>query len=97
MRVTGKSSHWKKIKALFRKRTKVPISFGNGGRRMVLKIAEIIIPDIDRVIIRLVKMGKLNDKTVKLNFSPPNNIGSQPNKNNKRAAVAHDQNPSRIV
>ena len=64
---------------------------------MVLKIAETNIPIIEIVIICEVKIGRLKDKTEKLNFEPPKSIGSQPSKNNKSAAVAHDQNPSIIV
>ena len=70
---------------------------GTGGKSTVLKIADTIIPSIETVIIWLVKIGRLKDKTEKLNFDPPKSIGNQPNKNNKRAAVAHDQNPSIIV
>ena len=63
----------------------------------MLRIADTNIPNIEIVIIRLVKIGRLKDKTEKLNFWPPKSIGNHPNKNNKRAAVAHDQNPSKIV
>ena len=73
------------------------IVFGTGGKSIVLKIADTNIPTIETVIIWLVKIGKLKDKTEKLNFCPPSQIGSQPSKNNKSAAVAHDQNPSIIV
>lgn len=67
------------------------ISFGKGGKSMVLKIAEINIPAIEMVIILPVSIGKLNDKTVKLNFVPPNKIGNQPKINKSKAAVAQDQ------
>src|SRR5258706_13018937 len=70
------------------------IPFGIGGKSIVLKTAEITIPIKETVITLLVKIGKLKDKTVKLNFSPPKKIGSQPRTNSKRDAVAHDQYPS---
>ena len=63
----------------------------------MLRIAEINIPTMEIVIILEVKIGKLKDKTVKLNFCPPKTIGNQPKINNKSAAVAQDQKPSRIV
>ena len=63
----------------------------------MLKIAETIIPTKEIVIILLVRIGRLKESTVKLNFSPPKNIGSHPNAKSNKAAVAHDQNPSIIV
>ena len=70
---------------------------GKGGKSIVLKIAEIIIPNKEIVIILLVKIGKLKDRTVRLKFRPPKNIGSHPKAKSKRAAVAQDQKPSIIV
>ena len=70
---------------------------GIGAKINVLKMAEINIPTKEMVIIRPVKMGKLNDKIVKLNLAPPKKIGSQPKMNNKSAPVAHDQYPSSKV
>lgn len=95
--VTGKKSHCKKTVDFLNQREYHFKSFGTGGKSIVLKIADINMPTIETVIICEVKMGKLKDRTVKLNFCPPRRIGNQPNKNNKRAAVAQDQNPSKIV
>ena len=71
--------------------------FGSGGKSIVLKTAETIIPTKETVIILLVKIGRLKERTVKLNFSPPKNIGSHPKAKSNKAAVAQDQNPSMIV
>src|SRR3989338_11281276 len=65
--------------------------FGIGGRSIVLNSAETNIPIKEMVITLPVKIGKLNDKTVKLNFGPPSKIGNQPKTNNKSDAVAQDQ------
>src|SRR3989344_2952758 len=87
----------KKIFALFQILFKKPIFFGIGGKSIVLKIADTNIPNIEIVNILEVKIGRLKDKTVKLKLFPPKRIGSHPSKNSKRAAVAQDQNPSKIV
>jgi predicted ribonuclease YlaK len=44
-------------------------SFGTGGKSQVLKIADTNIPTIETVIIWPVKIGKLKDKTEKLNLA----------------------------
>ena len=49
------------------------ISLEIGGKSIVLKIAEINIPIMEIVIIWLVRIGKLKDKTETLNFCPPKN------------------------
>ena len=97
IKVTGKNIHCIKTVDFLKYLTYHFISRGTGGKSIVLKIADTNIPTIETVIIWLVKIGRLKDKTVKLNFWPPKSIGSHPNKNNKRAAVAQDQNPSKIV
>ena len=71
--------------------------FGMGETMSKLKMAEIIIPIKEMVIILPVKIGKLNDKIEKLNLFPPKKSGSQPSIKSNSAAVAHDQNPSIIV
>src|SRR5947209_7683169 len=70
---------------------------GIGETISTLKMAEIIIPTSEIVMILPVKIGKLNDKIEKLNLFPPKNIGSQPSINSNKAAVAQDQNPSITV
>ena len=97
IKVIGNKNHCKKIVDFLYNFKYSFIFLGTGGRSAVLKIAEIIIPAIEIVIIFEVKIGKLNDKIEKLNFDPPKIIGSQPSKNSKREAVAHDQKPSKIV
>ena len=97
IKVTGSKSHCKNTVDFLYHLICHFISFGIGGKSIVLKIAETIIPTIEIVIILPVKIGRLNDKTVKLKLFPPSKIGSQPSKNSKRAAVAQDQNPSKIV
>ena len=57
----------------------------------MLNIAETNIPTKEIVMIREVRIGKLNDKIVKLNLLPPKNNGSQPKIKSKSAAVAQDQ------
>ena len=66
--VTGKNIHWVKIVTLLNLLT----PSGIGGNNMVLKTAETTMPINERVITRPVKIGKLKDKTVKLNLFPPN-------------------------
>src|SRR5665213_1842619 len=97
MSVTGKKIHWQNTNARLRSLSHQTMSFGMGGNRMVLNTADTNMPSMEMVIMRLVKMGKLNDRTVKLNCFPPSKMGSQPNRNSNRAAVAHDQKPSTIV
>ena len=95
--VTGNSIHCRKTDILLMTRHKNGMVLGIGGNSIVLKMAETNMPAMETVIILPVKIGKLKDKTVKLNFEPPSKIGSQPNKNNSSAAVDHDQNPSIMV
>ena len=64
---------------------------GVGESISVLNIAETAIPTKEMVIILLVKMGRLNERTVKLNLLPPKNNGSHPKINSSNAAVAQDQ------
>ena len=90
IKVTGKKSHCKKTEILLKRLT----PSGTLGSIMVLKIADTSIPIKEMVIILPVKIGKLNDKTVKLNLFPPSKIGNQPNIKSKSAAVAQDQYPS---
>lgn len=91
--VTGSKIHCKNTEAFLN----LFMPFGTGGKSNVLKTAETSMPTIEIVIILPVKIGRLKDRTVKLNFTPPNNIGSHPKAKSKSAAVAHDQNPSKIV
>ena len=97
IKVMGKNSHCKKTVDFLNHLKYHFISLGTEGKSIVLKIAETNIPSMETVIIWLVKIGKLKDKTEKLNFCPPKSIGNQPNKKSKSADVAQDQNPSKIV
>src|SRR3989344_9461636 len=87
IKITGRKIRWKNTATFFHLLTVL----GTGGSNIMLKMADIIIPSKEMVIMRLVRMGKLNDKIVKLNLFPPKNSGSQPKTNSSKAAVAHDQ------
>src|SRR3989344_9159962 len=67
---------------------------GRGGRRAVEMIADVTMPNIASVIRIRVTRGRLCERTVAPNSSPPRMIGNHPSKNIKSEFVPHDQNPS---
>ena len=92
IKVIGNMSHCKTNEIFFN----LLNFFGFGGKIKKLIIEEISIPAIDIVIIFLVTLGKLYDKRVILNFSPPKINGSQPKEKINSDATVQDQKPSKI-
>ena len=69
---------------------KIEYFFGRFGKRRVDRIDDRINPDIAKVINSLVICGKLADKTVASNISPPISTGNQPIKAIIKALVAQE-------
>jgi hypothetical protein len=86
MILKGKISHWKNIAIVFVK----PYFAGFFGKSKLERIADKTKPDMAAVISVLVINGKLADKTVSLNLSPPKIIGIQPITPIISALVAHE-------
>jgi len=93
IKVNGMRIHWRKYK-----NTRCfPNPSGRfGGSKTILRSAEVAIPMEARFTSHPVTRGRLYEKSVVRNASPPKRFGSQPKRKIMKELVDHDKNPSNI-